>query len=149
MNTESRILLLEPIERTREVGALLAYRLKGKGDDRVRNKHGRLENVTTQYGCTRQMTRVSLYHGVCAGTVSKRVARSTVNTEDGTDFAWADFFDILRIQISNHVHVNPILHGERRLTSISLLCMRTNRGTLTFFPVRAWKINWPFFMLPW
>lgn len=30
-----------------------------------------------------------------------------------------------------------IVKQDKQITSISLLCMRTNRGTLTFFPVRA------------
>lgn len=49
---------------------------------------------------------------------------------------------------SKRIRVQRSGSGALR-TSMSLLCMRTRRGTLTFLPVRALKMRLPLFKVPW
>ena len=52
-----------------------------------------------------------------------------------TNFSWTNWFNIL-LAVRLHLAINTP-------------CIRTKRGTLIFFPVRALKICIPFLKLPW
>ena len=63
---------------------------------------------------------------------------------DGSELSPAECME--RAVSEDHTHPRDRISRKRdpqRRTSISLLCVRTNLGTLTHLPVRWWKINRP------
>ena len=84
VKSESRVLALEAVHGLTEVvGVTRLLGLDGERHDGLGNEHGR--------------------HGVREPTVGEGVTRSTVNTEDGADFAGADLVYVLQF-VGVHAH---------------------------------------------
>lgn len=77
------------------------------------------------------------HHRIVRGSIGKRVPGRAIDTKDRTDLAWANLIDVLEstFRSTSRLQNRLLFRGH---TSISLLCMRTNLGTLILFPERLW-----------
>ena len=127
---ECRIFFPKSVQGPSKVRCLLSLRFDGQRYDwlrymhrclllSVRSKHSNEDNGAD--------------HREACGPVSKCVTRGTLYAKGGTNFTRSDGIDVLTIAGQQFTSYKSLL----RHTSISLLCIRTKRGTLTFLPVRA------------
>jgi len=141
--SECRILLLEPVERPREVRGLSTGRFDGQRNDGIGYEHGCLHTMCLRNPTMGERTRRLAYHGIIRIPIGESVPRSTLDAKDCTNLARTNLINVL--DVPSACWIFPL---EKERTSISLLCMRTSLGTLILFPERPWKINWPLFKRP-
>ena len=125
VNSERRILLLEPIECTREIRRLLSFRSNSERNNGLRNEHRRLYPPIS-FERLHNATRLTIEYPPPPG--------ASVNVSP------------LEHSTPNIAQISPA--PILSTSSISSECILTNLGTLTFFPVRTFVTVPPFLSIP-
>lgn len=117
VDSERRILLLEPIKRPREIRRLLSFRFNSQTDNRFRNKHRALQQHRTISICLNKDKRVvRTHHRETRSAIRKRITRRTLHTKYRTNLSGTNRFDILALTLelsrSNNLHTHNRLQNH-------------------------------------